>query len=48
MPVAEATHSLAFEETFDRKRHWVRVNVRDAQGKLALIGNPIYIEAATR
>ena len=43
-----ATHSLAFEETFDRKRHWVRVNVRDGQGKLALIGNPIYIEATAR
>jgi hypothetical protein len=43
-----ATHSLAFEETFDRKRHWLRVNVRDPQGKLALIGNPIYIEATAR
>jgi hypothetical protein len=48
MPVTGATHSLAFEETFDRKRHWLRVNVRDPQGKLALIGNPIYIEATAR
>jgi hypothetical protein len=48
MPVTDASHSLTFEETFDRRRHWVRVNVRDEQGKLALIGNPIYIEAAAR
>lgn len=44
VPVTDATHSLAFEETFDRKRHWVRVNVRDEQGRLALIGNPIYLQ----
>jgi hypothetical protein len=43
-PITDATHSLTFEETFDRKRHWVRVNVRDEQGKLALIGNPIYLQ----
>lgn len=43
VPVTEVAHSLTFEETFDRKPHWVRVNVRDEQGKLALIGNPIYL-----
>lgn len=48
VPVTNATHALSFEETFDRKRHWVRVNVRDQQGKLALIGNPIYIETPAR
>ena len=26
---------------------WIRVNVRDAEGKLLLIGNPIYVRAAT-
>jgi hypothetical protein len=46
--VTDAAQSLTFEQTFDRKRHWVRVNVRDAQGKLALIGNPVYIDATTR
>jgi hypothetical protein len=46
VPVTDA--ALTFEETFDRKRHWIRVNVRDSQGKLALIGNPIYIETAAR
>lgn len=45
-PVRDASHSSAFEETFDRKRHWIRVDVRDGQGKLALIGNPIYVAAA--
>jgi len=47
-PVPAPDHALTFVETFDDKRHWLRTNVRDAQGKLALIGNPIYIEAATR
>lgn len=32
-----------FEWTGDGKRHTVRVEVRDAQGKLILLGNPIYI-----
>jgi hypothetical protein len=48
VPVTDAAHSLAFEEKFDRKRHWLRVNVRDGQGKLALIGNPIHIEISAR
>jgi hypothetical protein len=43
MQVTDVAHSLTFEETFDRKHHWLRVNVRDEQGKLALIGNPIYL-----
>ena len=32
----------------DGKRHWLRVDVRDAAGKLALLGNPIYLNAAPR
>lgn len=44
VPVTDATHPVMFEETFDRKRHWVRVNVRDEHGRLALIGNPIYLQ----
>jgi hypothetical protein len=24
-------------------RHWVRADVRDGEGRLALIGNPIFI-----
>ena len=32
-----------FALTADGKRHWVRINVRDAAGRLMLIGNPIYL-----
>ncbi|MEQ1785342.1 MAG: PHP domain-containing protein, partial [Hyphomonadaceae bacterium] len=28
-------------------RGWVRVNIRDASGKLLLLGNPIYVTRAT-
>lgn len=28
----------------DGKRHWVRIDVRDAAGKLILLGNPIYLD----
>lgn len=48
VPVTGAAHALSFEETFDRKHHWLRVNVRDEQGKVALIGNPIYIQSTAR
>jgi hypothetical protein len=34
-----------FEWRSDGERHWVRVDVRDAQGKLILLGNPIYLNA---
>ncbi|HEY5107888.1 MAG TPA: CehA/McbA family metallohydrolase [Caulobacteraceae bacterium] len=27
----------------DGRRHWVRINVRDGDGRLMLIGNPIYL-----
>ncbi|MBM0107734.1 CehA/McbA family metallohydrolase [Steroidobacter sp. S1-65] len=42
-PIPAATHSWSFEETSDGKSHWIRIDVRDADGKLALIGNPIYL-----
>lgn len=42
-PIPAATHSWSFEETSDGQRHWIRIDVRDADGKLALIGNPIYL-----
>jgi hypothetical protein len=29
----------------DGTRHWLRVDVRDASGKLILLGNPIYLNA---
>lgn len=30
----------------DGARHWVRADVREADGRLVLVGNPVYIEAA--
>ena len=30
----------------DGKRHWIRADVRDAKGRLVLIGNPIYVAPA--
>jgi hypothetical protein len=31
----------------DGARHWLRLNVRGADGRLLLIGNPIYLNAET-
>lgn len=47
-PLADATvtqpdQSFSFQWTSDAGRHWFRVNVRDSEGKLWLVGNPIYI-----
>ena len=33
----------AFALVLDGKRHWLRADVRDAKGRLLLIGNPIYV-----
>ncbi|WP_129642050.1 CehA/McbA family metallohydrolase [Peristeroidobacter agariperforans] len=41
--IPAARHSWSFEETSDGKPHWIRIDVRDAAGKLALLGNPIYV-----
>jgi hypothetical protein len=27
----------------DSQRHWIRIDVRSAEGKLLLVGNPIYL-----
>jgi hypothetical protein len=27
----------------DGKRHWFRINIRSAEGKLLILGNPIYL-----
>lgn len=43
-PVEGASHAWSFRQTADGKRHWIRIDVRDAAGKLALIGNPVYLE----
>jgi hypothetical protein len=41
--IPAAKHSWSFDESFDGKHHWIRIDVRDAEGKLALLGNPIYV-----
>lgn len=33
----------AFELETDGKSHWIRVDIRDLQGKLLVLGNPIYL-----
>lgn len=44
--VDSATASFGFEWRADGKRHWLRLNVRDEAGRLALVGNPIYLSNA--
>jgi hypothetical protein len=41
--IPAAKHTWSFDETSDGQRHWIRIDVRDADGKLALLGNPIYL-----
>jgi hypothetical protein len=38
--------TLPFTWTSDCGRHWLRAEVRDANGSLMLISNPIYIHPA--
>jgi hypothetical protein len=42
-PVEAASHSMSFKQVSDGKHHWIRIDVRDADGKLALVANPIYV-----
>ena len=44
--IASDAHEARFTIDGDGARGWVRVNVRDASGKLAVIGNPIYLNWA--
>lgn len=42
--VGAEDRSLEFAWTGDGKPHWIRIDVRGADGKLILLGNPIYLE----
>lgn len=42
-PLTAEADPRAFELPIDGARSWVRVNVRDADGRLILVGNPIYL-----
>ncbi|HZZ31762.1 MAG TPA: CehA/McbA family metallohydrolase [Phenylobacterium sp.] len=44
LPGDEETRS--FEVSGDGRRHWLRIDVRGPDGKLWLLGNPIYLNAA--
>jgi len=35
--------ALSFEWPSDGGRHWLRANVRAADGTLLIVGNPVYI-----
>ena len=39
-------HRASFTEQGDGARHWLRVDVRDRDGQLALVGNPIHVNRA--
>jgi hypothetical protein len=41
--IASTAQSFGFPWRADGKRHWIRVDVRDGESHLALIGNPIYL-----
>jgi len=41
--LTQADQTLHFTWRSDGKPHWLRANVRDGDGRLALIGNPIYV-----
>lgn len=40
--INEAEQRFDFRWRSDGTRHWLRVDVRDAQGRLLLMGNPVY------
>lgn len=48
IPIAGMNEKLSAKWTSDGKRHWVRAEVRDKQGTLLVLGNPIYINFASR
>ena len=41
--VTQDDQSFPFQWKSDGRRHWIRANVRDADGRLLLLGNPVYI-----
>lgn len=39
----QADGTRIFHYTSDGKRHWLRININDANNKLLILGNPIYL-----
>lgn len=44
---ASASQAFAFDWTGDGNHHWLRADVRGPDGKLWLVGNPVYVRGAT-
>ncbi len=42
-----AQQTLEQDEVSDGGRHWLRINVRDAEGRLLILGNPVYVNFKT-
>ncbi|MBB6142843.1 hypothetical protein HNQ77_000781 [Silvibacterium bohemicum] len=42
-PAQATEETRSFDYQSDGKRHWLRVNIRSADGSLLLVGNPIYL-----
>lgn len=42
-PIASADQTLGSAWQSDGARHWLRVEVRDSQDRLLLLGNPVYV-----
>jgi len=38
-----AQQTLEQDEVSDGGRHWLRINMRDAEGRLLALGNPVYV-----
>ena len=45
-PVHQNDETRSFDYQSDGRRHWLRINVRSADGKLLILGNPIYLNFA--
>jgi len=41
--ISSTAQSFEFRWRGDGKRHWIRLDVRDSESHLALIGNPLYL-----
>lgn len=42
-PISTKEETRRFDYVSDGKRHWLRVNIRSADGSLLVLGNPIYV-----
>jgi hypothetical protein len=42
-PATTTEETRSFDYLSDGKRHWLRVNIRSADGALLILGNPIYL-----